>query len=204
MSLGIPLGWSARYSGVESRHKITDECNGVMGARAAENALAKAQMTLADIDMIISASASIDHLLPNQASLIKHEMKDGHNFDVPTIEIDSTCLSFVAALDISARILNGKDIKNILIVSSEVSSGFLDPNNWETSTLFGDAAAAAIVGYDEGGKSYYMKGSQKTYSDGTYLAIIEGGVVKKPIKYYPYDPVLHSFKMEGKKLPTNG
>lgn len=197
---GIPSGWSEKYSGVESRHHVTFESNGYMGARAAEEALKRAQLNLRDIDMLISAGGTYDYPLPNQASVIKSELKNGDKHNFAAIDIDSTCLSFVAALDFASRILDGKQMKNILIVSSEIASKGLNPDNWETTTLFGDAAAAAIVTHDTTSDSLYIKGVQKTYSEGVYDTIIEGGGNVNFFKEKPYDKEMHSFKMNGKKL----
>jgi 3-oxoacyl-[acyl-carrier-protein] synthase-3 len=199
-SNGIPLGWSERYSGVQSRHHVSHETNGYMGARAAEKALDKAKMGLQDIDMLISAGGTYDYPLPNQASVIKHELKDGRKHDFPAIDIDSTCLSFVAALDFAARMLDVNGMKTIMIVSSEIASKGLNSDNWETTTLFGDAAAAAIVTIDPDSDSLYIKGGQKTYTEGVFDTIIEGGGNVKFFKDNPYDKEIHSFKMKGKSL----
>ncbi|GAA3517122.1 beta-ketoacyl-ACP synthase III [Aquimarina addita] len=197
---GIPLGWSSEHSGVTTRHIATTESNGYMGARAAEQSLDHAKMILADIDMIISASGTFDYPIPNQASIIKSEMKDGYTCHIPAIDINSTCLSFITAFEYAANILNGKQYKNVLIISSEIASKGLNPDNWETLTLFGDGAAAVIVSYDETSESTYFKGGQQTYSEGVYHTIIEGGGNQNPIKEHAYHQELHSFKMNGKHL----
>ncbi len=198
--LGMPGGWSLKYSGVESRHNATFEHNDYMGARAAEKALKKSKMTLKDIDLIISAGGTFDYAIPNQASVIKNEMEDGEKYHPAAIDVDSTCLSFVAAFDLSARLLDGEQYNNILIVSSEISSKHLNPNNWETSTLFGDAAVAAVVQYAPGSGSALIKGGQRTYSKGVMNTIIQGGGLKFPFSTTPYDVEKHSFKMQGKQL----
>lgn len=197
---GLPAGWAIKYSGVSSRHIATTEHNGLMGARAAEEALEKAGLHLGNIDMIISGSGTYDYPIPNQASVIKAEMKDGNRYHPPAVNIDSTCLSFVSALDFAAKILDGKTYKNILIVSTEIASKGTNPANWETLTLFGDGAAAAVVSYDENSASGYIKGGQQTYSEGAYYTLIEGGGNRHFFKDNPYDPELHSFKMKGKQL----
>jgi len=201
---GLPRGWSQKYSGVESRHLVTHECNGYMGARAAEQALDNGKISLADIDMIISASGSYDYPIPNQASIIKAEMKDGNKYHPPAIDIDSTCLSFVAALDFVSSILDGCKYKKILIVSSEISSNAINPDNWETLTLFGDGAAAAVIEYDENSDSAYIKGEQVTYSDGAYYTVVEGGGNKNCFQDNPYNKEFYSFKMQGKHLLKMG
>ncbi len=195
----IPLGWAEKYSGVRQRHHVTNETNGIMGAKAADRALKNAGLKLSDVDLIISAGGTFDYPLPNQASVIKREMKDGLKTNVPAIDLDATCLSFVVALDFASRMLNA-EMKRILIVTAEIASKGLNPENWETTTLFGDGAAAAIVAYDPTGASHVLHSLQKTYSKGVYEAMIKGGGNAFFVKEYPYDVDLHSFQMKGKNL----
>ena len=196
----IPNGWSEKNSGVIQRHHVTTETNGSMGALAGKEALEKANMSLKDIDMLISAGGTYDYPLPNQASIIKSLLDDKCIYNFPAIDVDSTCLSFVTALDFAARILDGKDFKNILIVSSEIASKGMNHNNWETTTLFGDAAVAAIVTFDPDSDSLFIKGKQNTYSKGVFDTIIEGGGNVNFFRNHPYDEELHSFRMNGKNL----
>jgi 3-oxoacyl-[acyl-carrier-protein] synthase III len=165
--LSIPKGWCERYSGVAFRHHATTETNGTMGAIAADIALDKANLRISDMDLIISAAGTYDYPLPNQASVIKSFMKEGDLADVATIDIDSTCLSFVTAFDIASKILDGITAKYILIISSEIASKGLNEDNWETATLFGDGAVAVILQYDESGTSNFIKGGQKNLFERT-------------------------------------
>ncbi|QNA43987.1 3-oxoacyl-[acyl-carrier-protein] synthase III C-terminal domain-containing protein [Lacibacter sediminis] len=197
---GLYTGWSEKYSGVATRHHVTFETNAYMGARAVEQALANCSVPLSEIDLLISAAATYDYPIPNEASVIKSQLKDGNQFTFPTIDIDSTCLSFVSAFEIAANLLDGKQYKKIIIVSSEVSSKGLNPENSETVTLFGDAAVAVIVQYDEDGNSLFIKGGLQTYSEGVMDAIIEGGGTKYSFKDHAYNQKLHSFAMNGKNL----
>jgi len=197
---GIPLGWSEKNSGVQSRHQVSFESSSYMGARAIEMALLKANMQIKDIDMIISAAATFDHIIPNQASKIKSELYDSLNSNTSTLDINTTCLSFVSAFEMASRLLDGQQYKNIVIVSSEISSKGLDPDNWETLTLFGDGAVAAILRYDENSDSRFIKGRQRTYSEGVDFTIIKGGGAKFYFKDFPYDQKFHSFTMDGSEL----
>ncbi|GGD62922.1 3-oxoacyl-ACP synthase [Emticicia aquatilis] len=197
---GLPQGWSEKYSGVKSRHHITFESIGYMGAKAIEQALEKCQMELNDIDLLISASAGFDYPLPSQSSIIKSELKDGMTVNIPALDVDSSCLSFVSAFEIASSLLDGKKYKNIVIVSSEIASTGLNPNNWETLTLFGDGAVAAILQFDSNTDSAYLKSTMQTYSEGVYDSTFKGGGMKLFFKDNPYDPEIHSFAMNGRKL----
>jgi len=196
----LSKGWSERYSGVRNRHHVTFESNGYMGARAIESALENSNLELSDIDLIISAGATFDYPLPNQSSITKSELKEGLRYNIPTIDIDTTCLSFLTSFDIASKMMDNDQYKNIIIVSSEIGSNGLDSNNSETLTLFGDAAAAVILSYNESIDSLFIKGAMKTYTEGVYHTIIKGGGNKFFFKENPYDEELHSFNMDGKKL----
>lgn len=196
----IPQGWSLKRSGVESRHHVTFESGGYMGARAIEEALTNANLALKDIDLILSAGATFDYSLPSQSSIIKSELKEGLSTHMPTIDIDSTCLSFVNACEVAASLLAGKTYKRIVIVSSEISSKGLDYTNWETCTLFGDCAVAAILEWNENGDSTFIKSGTRSYSEGVKHTIIEGGGNAIPYRTQAYDNKLHTFQMQGIKL----
>ena len=200
-ALQIPKGWSAKYSGVKLRyHASPDESSASMGAKALREALENANLNPQDLNLLISAGATFDYPIPNQASLIKHELGLPDAFDFPCIDLDTTCLSFVSALHYAAMYVQQPGIRNIAIVSAEIASKGLNPECWETATLFGDAAAAAIITKDETGAHGMVKYLIKTYPQNIEAAIIKGGGNRLHIKDYPYDPELHSFKMEGIQL----
>ena len=88
----------------------------------------------------------------------------------------------------------------ILIISAEISSRHIDPTDWEALTLFGDGAAAAVIGKSSDGKSGVIKYKQNSYTKGYDKAQILGGGITLPFSSQPYDIKLHSFKMQGKEL----
>jgi len=198
--LGLPAGWIERLSGVRERRFAAGETNADMAVYALKQALANSNLGMEDIDLLISSSVTFDYILPFQAALILKGLNDGRKLNTPAMDINSSCTSFLTALDIAVNLLDGKKYKNIAIVSSELSSKGLAPEVKEVFTLFGDGAAAAILTWDEDQRSGFVKSMMKTYPEGFYYSIIKGGGNIYHIKYNPYDPKLHSFIMEGKKL----
>ena len=201
---GLAQGWSQRYSGVEVRHQAAWESGGYMGAKAIEAALAQAKLPLSELDMIIAAGATFDYPLPSQSAVIKSQLAQGAHSHTATIDVDSTCLSFISAFEIAAKLLDGKQYKNIAIVSSEIASKGLSPTRPETLTLFGDAAAAFILSFDETKPSGFIKAGLKTYSQGVNYTIIKGGGNQYFFKDFAYDQELHAFEMDGMKLLKMG
>ena len=141
-----PEGWSQRYSGVKKRHWVDHpESNGELGADAALQAMDIAGVSIAEIDLLIFAGATYDYTLPNQASIIKSKLDNESRFNIPCIDVDTTCLSFITGLEIAVEKLALSKATNILLISAEVSSNGLNPENRETYSLFGDAAAAFVI-----------------------------------------------------------
>lgn len=196
----LPEGWIKQRNGVEYRHYANKtETGAYMGARALEQALERAGMRFEELDLLLDASGSFDYPIPHNACLIPAEM--GYlNAGIPCWDIDSTCLSFVTALDVASYLLDGKRFKKIAIVSSEISSNCLDPKEPKTASLFGDSAAAAIVCLPEAGESSAILAAEmQTFSEGALFTVMPGGGnVFPPLQSNDHSD--YSFKMDGPKV----
>lgn len=198
--LNLPSGWIAKYLGVNTRYRATPtETGSSMGASAIQAALLDANLKVEDIDCLIAAATSIDYVLPNRSCLIKEALGVGNELDFPCIDINTVCTSFISAVDYASYLFSTGEYKNIAIVSSEIGSKGLTPLNVEPYCLFGDAAAAVILSQTEG-EGGLIKYSMKNYVENVRDTIIEGGGNVHHPRDQAYDPLLHSFKMEGKKL----
>ncbi|MEK7433042.1 MAG: 3-oxoacyl-[acyl-carrier-protein] synthase III C-terminal domain-containing protein [Cyanobacteriota bacterium] len=173
---GIEAGWSVNMSGVSERHFANEkETCSFMGARALEKALEKAGMVYEDLDVIIGASGSFDHPIPYNACLIQREMGKEMS-GTPCWDVDSTCLSFVTALDVLSYMIEAGRYKNVAIVTSEISSKSLNYNERESSTLLGDGAVATIITKTPEGESSMILGAEmQTFSKGAYHTSVLGG-----------------------------
>jgi 3-oxoacyl-[acyl-carrier-protein] synthase-3 len=174
--MGLRDGWVAKKSGVLSRRYVSDaDSISKMGAAAIESALADAGLGLNDLDCIICASASFDQPLPSSASLIKAELAF-RDRPIPAYDVDSTCLSFVVALDIVAHLIAAGKYKTVAIVSSEIASRGINFDQPESAALFGDGAAAVIVtATPDGETSGMLMSNLETYEEGAHLTEIRGG-----------------------------
>lgn len=175
-------GWILARSGVNVRHYAeVGDTNASLGAKALQRALDKAQLQFTDIDLLINASGSYDHPIPDTSCLIQRELGQGDS-GVPCFSVDATCLSFISALDVASAFLATGRYKRIAIVSSEISSRSLNPNEWESATLLGDGAAAAIVQRTPVNQhSALLASRMETYGNGAmHIHIPAGGNVQHP------------------------
>ncbi|TAE46120.1 MAG: beta-ketoacyl-ACP synthase III [Bacteroidetes bacterium] len=195
---GIPAGFSEKYSGVSSRYFAETESCAQLGALALHDAMRDAGITCSDLDLLISAAGSYDHPIPHQSALLKKEMNWGPN-TIPVFDIDATCLSFVTALDVATDLIGSGRYRRIAIVSSEIASRTANPHAFETFTLFGDGAAAAIIEATEEDCGI-LTSRFETWEEGALHTIFPGGGLKNFYRDHPYDPVFFSFHMDGMKL----
>jgi 3-oxoacyl-[acyl-carrier-protein] synthase-3 len=182
--LGVESGWVEAKSGVSERYFITDETTSQMGAIAAQEALAHAGIHLEEIDCIISACAAVEQIIPCTAALIYKKLDPKHS-GIPCFDMNSTCLSFVTAMDHISYAIDAGRYRNVLIVSAEISSTGLNWNHKESGSLFGDAAVAVVLSRTpQGESSAIITSHMETYTQGAHLAEIRGlGVKNHPRTY---------------------
>ncbi|RUR11152.1 beta-ketoacyl-ACP synthase III [Legionella sp. km772] len=196
--LGLPPETVQMKSGLISRHFANpEETTSYMAAQAALRALSNAQCSLNDIDVIISACGAPEQLIPCTAALVQKQLGLEHS-GIPSFDINSTCLSFLTALDTVAYLIAGGRYQRALIVASDIPSLGLNWSDMETCTIFGDGAAACIVEKSDG-TSKILASHMETYSSGVdYCHVEAGGTRIPPAK--PFDHRLGLFQMDGKKV----
>ena len=143
--LGKPAGWTLGASGVESRAVMTSGSQIDLALEASRAALAEAGIEAGGLDLIVSACGIGFQTLPSTAPLIQRGLgvPDGA---VATFDIDSTCLSFLTALEVVDGLLQAGRYRRALVVSAEVASRALPwADQPEVAALFGDGAAAAVL-----------------------------------------------------------
>ena len=108
---------------------------------AAQAALAQAGLIPADIDLILVASSSPDHLLPAVSSEIQHQL--GANCGAFTLV--AGCTGFVYSLVTAQQFIATGAYRTILVIGAEVISRNIDWTDRNTCVLFGDGAGAVIM-----------------------------------------------------------
>lgn len=196
----IPKGWIEKSTGIKTRRYINFEDENMItaGAGAAREALKNANCKIEEVDCIISASASKYRPIPCTASFMLKELS-GDNLPTACFDIDSTCLSFVVALDMMSYAIAAGRYKNVLIISSECCSCGINWNQKESAALIGDAAAAALISADDASKILYAK--IETFTNGIEYATVRGGLMMlNPLQYNGENKEDYLFDMNGRSI----
>ncbi|MGG1659130.1 beta-ketoacyl-ACP synthase III [Brevibacillus sp. NRS-1366] len=199
--LGLPAGWVEKKSGVSTRHYVTNETASQMGAIAAKRALETAGLSMHDIDCLVCASGTAQQEIPCTAALIQEELKLTRS-GIPCFDINSTCLSFVTALDVISCSMALGIYERVLIVSTEIASVGLNWQQKESSVLFGDGAAAVVISRTTGTETSRILGSSmRTFSEGAHYSEIRGGgTMLHPSQYAKGREADFAFDMDGRKI----
>jgi 3-oxoacyl-[acyl-carrier-protein] synthase III len=140
--------WIVQRTGIRQRYLADkDETTASLGAAAAQDALANAGLTIADIDMIIVATATPDNTFPATAVDIQQRLGMTHGF---AFDIAAVCTGFIYALTTADLYITGGMAHRVMVIGSETFSRILDWNDRTTCVLFGDGAGAVIVEAHEG------------------------------------------------------
>lgn len=156
-----------------------------MAVGAVERALASAKMTMEDMDLIVSTSAVPVQPIPCTAALIHEQLAKGT--DIPAMDINTTCTSFVTALDVISYLMEAGRYEHVVIVASELASCGLNSNQKESYELFSDGAAAVVLGRCKDETAGILYGMQKTWSEGAHATEIRGGLTGLHPKYLNED-----------------
>ena len=122
-----------------------------LAEEAAEKALEEAGIGMEDVDCIVCAMATPLQAIPCNAALVHERMAKGRN--IPAMDINTTCTSFISALDVMSCMIESGRYRAVLILSGDMASAALNPGQKESYELFSDGAAAGVLVKAEPGEA---------------------------------------------------
>jgi 3-oxoacyl-[acyl-carrier-protein] synthase-3 len=190
--------WIVERTGIRERHIAgPGDTVASLSRRAAEQALAQAGLTAADVDAIVLATATPDRLLPSTACDLQ-ALLGAHN--AAAFDISAACPGFVYALSIAEALIAAGQHRRVLIVGAEKLSSITDYTDRTTAILFGDGAGAAVIEPADGSG----RGILSTYirSDGRLADLLNrpGGGSSDPISETVVQDRSHFLRMQGREV----
>lgn len=132
--------WIKSRTGIRKRHVCASESLADLAVRAAQNAIARANLTPEDIDMIILATSTPDDLF---GTACKIQGLLGANRAV-AFDLTAACSGFVFALINASQFIRTGAYHNILVIGGDCLSRWVDWGDRNTCVLFGDGAGAVV------------------------------------------------------------
>jgi 3-oxoacyl-[acyl-carrier-protein] synthase-3 len=169
--------WIIQRTGIRARHIAAEgEFTSHLAIKAADQALSRANLKAADLDLIVLATATPDQTFPATATKVQATlgMNRGAAFDVQAV-----CSGFIYALSVADNMIKGGMAGTALVIGAETFSRILDWNDRTTCVLFGDGAGAVVLKAAEGTGAAQDRGIlwSSVHSDGRYhdLLYVDGG-----------------------------
>jgi 2-oxoisovalerate dehydrogenase E1 component len=117
-----------------------------MAINAARRALAADRLLVSDLSCIICSTTTPLSTTPSLACRVHAELcREGKRAEMPCFDILAACTGYLYALSSAFDFLQSRPTARVLIVTAEVLSQVTNPDDFDTSPLFGDAASATIL-----------------------------------------------------------
>ena len=135
--------WIVSRTGISERRIVSaGETTDSLGADAAHEALARANVTAADVDMVIAASCTPEALFPSIANRVQERLQLNR---AAALDVNQACAGFIHGLAVAQAFVASGQYRTILVIGSEVLTRHVDWTDRSTCVLFGDAAGAVVV-----------------------------------------------------------
>ena len=139
--------WIQERTGIKKRHIAgDDETTCDLAEKAARLAIEAADLSPADIDLIIVATTTPDRVFPSTACLLQQRL-DIHG--CAAFDVQAVCTGFIYALGVAEKFIATGSAKHVLVVGAETLSKIVDWTDRTTCVLFGDGAGAVVLAADE-------------------------------------------------------
>lgn len=99
------------------------------------------------IDFILYCTQSPEYILPTTACILQEKLKLNKN--IGAFDFNLGCSGYTYGLSIAKSLINSGIAKNILLVTAETYSKYLNPKDKSNRAIFGDAATSTLVTYSE-------------------------------------------------------
>src|SRR5690625_4334048 len=135
--------WITQRTGITTRARANTSTTVLdMAAAAARDALSKAGLTGADIDIVLVSTVTHFHQTPALAPMVADAIGAS---PAPAYDISAACAGYCYGIGQADAYVRAGLARNVLVVGVEKMSDFIDPTDRSISFLLGDGAGAAIV-----------------------------------------------------------
>jgi 3-oxoacyl-[acyl-carrier-protein] synthase-3 len=137
--------WITQRTGIQERHWVEPGLGTAeMAFRAAKRALDQAGWQAKDVEAILFASLSPDHMFPGDGCFLNAKLGIP---GVPALDIRNQCSGFLYGLSVADAWIRGGVYRRIMLVGAETHSTGLDisTRGRDVSVIFGDGAAVALL-----------------------------------------------------------
>ena len=167
-------------TGVEVRHVSgPDECASDLGVAAAKRLFESGAGSPEQIDFLILVTQMPDYFMPTTACLVQDRL--GLKTSCGAIDINLGCSGFIYGLAMAKSLVEAGTSANVLLITADTYSKWINPKDRSTRTLFGDGAAATFVAAVESETDLIGPFVLGTDGQGVKDIVVTAGGFRRPV-----------------------
>ena len=181
-----------RRTGIENRRWVAGDQDAIsMAVEASQQALEQENLILDDLDLLVCSTTSPTSVTPSMACRVLNRLAASKGETMmQAFDINAACSGYLYALQAGYDYLQSRPTGRVMVVTTEVLSPLLDPGDFSTAILFGDAASATVL-Y---GESYFDKARARLHRPELSAKGDVGGALSVPLLHDGF------IQMEGRKV----
>ncbi len=132
--------------GIHSRFVTSKlETSNTMAVNSAKKILKK--IVKSKVDFLIFCTNSPDYILPPNACLLQAKLKLEKT--TGCFDINLSCSGYIYALSLAKAMIQSNQAKNVLLITSDSYSKFINKRDYKNRVLFGDGSTGTLVTSDK-------------------------------------------------------
>ena len=135
--------WITTRTGIKERRIVAEnEATSDLAIKAAERAIENAGVDKNEIELVIVATITPDHVAASTAAVVQNKL----GIRAAAFDLSAACTGFIYAYASGYSFIKAGIYKKVLVIGAEIMSSIVDWQDRNTCVLFGDGAGAAILG----------------------------------------------------------
>ncbi len=191
--------WIRTRTGIRERRivKVGEEASSDLAFAASRRALEMAETTPEDIDLILVATITPDHIFPNTACLVQKSLEA---WNAAAMDVSVACSGFIYALDMAKHYVALGTYDKVLVLGVDCMSTLTDWEDRNSCIIFADAAGAVVIEPSEGDDPGEIFQSHLGAQGECELFLVPAGGSRKPATHDTVEAREHFLHMEGRQV----
>ena len=193
----------AAKTGISHRHiSGPDEFSSDLATAAGRALFERHGIDPASIEYLIVCTQSPDYFLPSTSCLVQEQLGLPHTAGATDITLG--CSGYIYALGLAKGLIESGQVSNVLVITADTYTKFINPADKSVRTIFGDGAAATLV-TDDGDADAIAAITYGTDGSGGKSLIVPNGGLRAGSRLQPKsDPSARGLEANGYDLYMDG
>lgn len=189
--------WIVARTGVRERRIVAPgQTVSDLATTAAHRALAQSGLGVEELQLIVVATVTPDHVCPPTACLVQAKLGAAR---AAGFDVSAACSGFANALLAAHDLVATGSFANALVIGADVLSSITDYEDRASCILFGDGAGAVVLGPDPEDREIldHVVGIDGSGAD---LILVPAGGSAKPASHETVDRREHYLRLDGRQV----